>query len=236
MTDWRPKRFWTEAKAETADGGYTIALDGRPVNTPGKTRLVLPTLSMATAIAAEWDAQSEVLDPATMPVTRSANSAIDKVAVQRAEVIDLLAAYGDDDLLCYRADAPAALVAQQTAAWDPWLDWAATTHDASLTVATGVMHIAQPKAALTRLRAPLEEADNFALTALHDLISLSGSLVLALAVKDAAVDPETAWTVSRLDEAWQISQWGEDAEAATAADAKRRDFLHAARFLNLSTA
>ena len=124
MSDWRPKRFWTAATVEPAPGGHTVHLDGRPVRTPGKSPLIVPTEAMARAIAAEWDAQTGIVRPETMPFTRSANSAIEKVAPQFDEVVGLLAAYGETDLLCYRAHGPAELMARQAAAWDPLLDWA----------------------------------------------------------------------------------------------------------------
>ncbi|MEL6685084.1 MAG: ATP12 family chaperone protein, partial [Pseudomonadota bacterium] len=186
MSDWQPKRFWKLAQAEPCDGGFTVKLDGRPVRTPAKAALVLPTKAMADAIAAEWDAQEEVVDPRTMPVTRGANAAIDKVRTQRDEVIALLAEYGDSDLLCYRAAGPEALIDRQAKAWDPMLDWAAETLGARLFVGEGVMHVAQKPDALDKLTAEVAAFDDFALAAVHDLISLSGSLILALAVtKDA---------------------------------------------------
>ncbi|WP_341368379.1 ATP12 family protein [Yoonia sp. BS5-3] len=234
MSDWKPKRFWKNASAGPCEGGYTVTLDDRPVKTPAKAALVVPTLALAEAIAREWDAQEEVLDPGTMPVTRGANAAVDKVSVQRAEVIAMLAEYGDSDLLCYRAAGPEGLIAQQAAAWDPLLDWAAETLNARLFVGEGVMHVAQKPEALERLRAELDKLSAFEIAAAHDLVSLSGSLVLALAVMKEAITPEKAWDVSRVDEHWQIAQWGEDEEAAAAELIKRAAFLDAARFYDMS--
>ena len=142
MSDWKPKRFWKKAVATACDGGFTVELDGRSVKTPAKETLIVPTMPMAKATAAEWDAQGETLDPITMPITRGANAAIDKVRTQHAEVAAMLAEYGDSDLLCYRAAGPETLIARQAAAWDPLLDWAAQTLDARLTVGQGVMHVA----------------------------------------------------------------------------------------------
>ncbi|MEL6682235.1 MAG: ATP12 family protein [Pseudomonadota bacterium] len=236
MSDWKPKRFWEKAIAQPCDGGFTVLLDARCVKTPAKADLIVPTMAMAQAIAAEWEAQEDVLDPRTMPVTRGANAAIDKVRVQRGEVIALLAEYGDSDLLCYRAAGPEGLIAKQAEGWDPMLDWAANTMGARLFVGEGVMHVPQTTEALAKLRAELDAFDDFALAAAHDLISLSGSLVLALAVTRNAVSVDNAWALSRIDEHWQISQWGDDEEAAAVEQIKRAAFLDAARFYQLSQA
>lgn len=233
MSDWKPKRFWKQADAVACDGGYTVHLDTRPVRTPAKAALVVPTQAMAEAIAQEWDAQTDAIDPRTMPVTRGANAAIDKLRVQRAEVVTLLAEYGGSDLLCYRAHAPESLVLRQAEAWDPMLRWADETLNVRLRVGLGVMHVAQDSDALDRLQSELAAFDDFALAALHDLISLSGSLILALAVIRDAIPPEEAWLRSRVDERWQAEQWGEDEEAAAAELIKRAAFLDAERFFRL---
>ncbi|SFR31448.1 Chaperone required for the assembly of the F1-ATPase [Yoonia tamlensis] len=234
MSDWKPKRFWKTATATTCEGGFTVELDSRSVKTPAKATLIVPTMPMAEAIAAEWDAQGETLDPATMPITRGANAAIDKVRTQHAEVAEMLAEYGDSDLLCYRAAGPDMLIARQAAAWDPMLEWAAATLGARLAVGQGVMHVAQDPDALAVLRAEVCAFDEFALAAAHDLISISGSLILGLAVVRGKVEPDTAWLVSRVDEHWQIEQWGADEEAADNEAIKRTAFLDAARFYKLS--
>ena len=234
MSDWKPKRFWKTASVVAAEGGHTVHLDGRPVKTPAKAPLIVPTDAMAAAIAAEWDAQEKEVDPVTMPVTRGANAAIDKVRLQRAEVIAMLAEYGDSDLLCYRAAEPESLIQRQTESWDPWLAWADTTLGARLRMGEGVMHVPQEADALARLRAALEDLDDFGLAAAHDLISLSGSLVLALAVMRDALTAEEAWQLSRLDEHWQAEQWGEDDEALANEMIKRAAFLDAMRFYRLA--
>lgn len=233
MSDWKPKRFWKTATATECDGGFTVLLDKRGVKTPAKAALTVPTLSMAEAIAAEWDAQIETVDPVTMPLTRGANAAIDKVRTQHAEVAALLSEYGDSDLLCYRAAGPDALIARQAEHWDPILDWAAESLDARLAVGEGVMHVAQNPNTLARLRAEVESFDEFSLAAAHDLISISGSLVLALAVTRKAITVDHAWMVSRIDEHWQIEQWGEDDEASALELTKRAAFMDAARFYEL---
>lgn len=232
MSGWTAKRFWKEAGVVPVPGGFGVALDGRPVKTPAKAALVVPTRALARAIAAEWDAQTGKIDPGSMPVTRSANSAIDKVAPQTAEVAELVAAYGASDLLCYRAEAPEALAARQAAGWDPWLERAAGVWG-PLRVTEGIVPVDQPAGTLRALAAEVAALSPFELAAVHDLVALSGSLVLGLAVARGWTDPESAWALSRIDETWQAERWGEDAEAAAFAAAKARDFAHAAQFLKL---
>lgn len=233
MSVWAARRFWTAATAVPVDGGYTVQLDARPVRTPLKAPLVLPTIALAKAVAAEWQAQEKAVNPETMPFTRTANSAIDKVRPQFAAVADMLADYGGSDLLCYRAEGPAGLVARQAQSWDPLLDWARDDLAAPLRQATGVMHVAQPEASLAALRHQVHAMSAFQLAAFHDLVAISGSLVLALAVARGRITAEEAWTRSRVDEDWQISLWGEDAEAAEAAARKREALLQADRFYGL---
>ncbi len=235
MSAWKAKRFWKEVSVHPAEGGFGLHLDARPVRTPAKALLVLPTRPMADDIAEEWRAAEKVIDPRKMPVTRAANAAIDKVAPQFDEVADLIAAYGASDLLCYRAVGRAEMVAAQAAAWDPMLDWAARKFDAPLNVTSGVAPIDQPKDSVQRLSAQVHACDNFQLTALYDLVSLSGSLVLGLAMTSGEFLPETLWVLSRFDEDWQAREWGEDEEASAIAERKREDFLRACQFWKLST-
>ncbi len=235
MTEWKQKRFWKTVSVEEADDGYTVALDGRLVKTPAKAALVVPSRGMADSIAGEWDAQTEKgVDPGSMPMTRSANAAIDKVAVQHAEVADMLAAYGDCDLLCYRADSPQALVQRQADLWDPALDWAAETLGVRLTVQTGLMHKPQDAEGQQHLAAQVHALSPFQLAAFHDLVSLSGSLVLGFATAKGWRDAESIWALSRVDETWQEEQWGADDEAQAVAERKRQEFLHAKRFFDLA--
>lgn len=233
MSVWAARRFWTTASAVPVEGGFTVHLDGRPVRTPLKAPLILPTLALAEAVAAEWQAQEGTVKPETMPFTRMANSAIDKVQPQFAAVADLLAEYGGSDLLCYRAEGPADLVARQAQSWDPLLDWARQELGAALRSTTGVMPVAQSEASLAALRSLVHAFGPFELAAFHDLVSISGSLVLALAVARDRISAEEAWTLSRVDEDWQISLWGEDEEAAEVAARKRDALLLADRFLRL---
>ena len=233
MSGWKTKRFWNEAVAEPCEGGYTVRLDARFVKTPLKAALTLPTLDMARAIAAEWDAQTGLVKPQTMPVTRAANSAIDKIMPQFDEVAGLLAAYGASDLICYRATEPQALIARQAAAWDPMITWAADTLHAPLVATAGVIHLAQDPASLDILRAEVFALDPFRLAGIHDLIAISGSLVLALAVTRRRVTAQEAWALSRIDEHWQQELWGIDDEAADLAAFRRAAFLEADRFYQL---
>lgn len=233
MSEWKAKRFWKEAVVVPEADGFAIRLDGRPVKTPAKRALIVPTHAMAQAIAAEWDAQEEEINPHTMPATKTANAAIDKVAVQHAEVAEMLAAYGDADLLCYRADGPEELVARQTAQWDPMLDWGAAALGARLEPRTGIMHAPQKAEPLAVLSARTHALNAFELAAFHDLVSLSGSLVLGFAAALHARPADVLWDMSRLDEIWQIEQWGKDDEAEATAAIKRSSFMHAHSMFSL---
>ena len=233
---WGPRRrFWTQAGVRPRDAGYGVDLDDRPLQTPARQLLLLPTRPLAEAIAAEWNAIEAEIRPEALPLTRAANSATDRVAPDPGPVIDAIAAYGGSDLLCYRAEEPLGLVRRQSAAWTPWLDWSGRALGAPLLAVVGVMHHPQPAESLARLRAHVAAFDAFELTALHDLVSLSGSLVLGLAVSRGALAPEAAWDLSRIDEAWQAEQWGEDAGAAHQAGRRRADFLRAEHLLQLLT-
>ena len=233
MTEWKARRFWKNAAVEPAEGGWQIRLDGKPVRTPGKLPLIVPSRALADAIAAEWDAQKDVIDPGAMPLTRAANSAIEKVAPQFDAVADMLAEYGGTDLLSYRADHPQALAQRQAAAWDPLLDWAAETHDARLATTHGVIPVPQNAAALANLRARLAMLTPWELTALHDLVTLPGSLILGLAVFDGRLTADDAHSLSRIDEDHQAEAWGRDEEAEAAAAARLTALRDAARLLEL---
>ncbi|MCU4654083.1 ATPase [Roseibacterium sp. SDUM158016] len=232
---WKAKRFWREVTVIEADHGWQVLLDARPVRTPAKAAMDLPTEAMARAVAEEWEVVGDEIDPRRMPVTRSANSAIDRVLPQRDEVAGMLAAYAETDLLCHRAESPEALVLRQAEGWDPLLDWAAEAYDARLVPTAGILPVAQPEASLARLDAAVRGHDVFRLTALHDLVTLSGSLILGLAVAEGRIEPTTGWRLSRIDEDWQIEQWGADEEAEEAAAFKLEQFLHASRFWSLSS-
>ena len=189
------KRFWSSVEVVTGEAGYAIRLDARPVRTPGRYALEVPTRPLAEALAAEWDAQTDEVRPEAMPVTRACNTAIERVAPQRGAVAAEVASYGETDLLCYRAPAPEGLKARQAAAWDPLLAWAAETHGARLVVTEGVMHVDQPAPALAALAARVGRFGAFELTALHEMVTLTGSLVLGLATADGRLAPGGDWTL-----------------------------------------
>jgi chaperone required for assembly of F1-ATPase len=234
MTEWKARRFWKAVETAQEGGGFSVRLDGRPVRTPAKAALILPTRRMAEMVAAEWAAQGEFIDPEVMPATRAANAAIDKVALQKAEVVEMLAAYGDSDLLCYRADSPAELVERQALAWDPLLDWLAATYGVRLAPRTGVMPVPQDPDALRRLQQEVAALSAFELAAFHDLVSLSGSLVIGLAAARDVQPAPALWDVSRIDESWQAEQWGADDEAEQVAEVKRQSFMMAKEFFDAS--
>jgi chaperone required for assembly of F1-ATPase len=228
------KRFWKTAGVEAADGGFAVALDGRQVRTPCGRRLALPNRPLAEAVAAEWDAVEAEVRPHAMPLTGFANAAIDLVADDAPGFADGLARYGASDMLCYRADAPEPLVARQAAAWDPLLDWARARFGVAFVVTAGIVPVSQPPETRARLGAALAAHPPFALAALSPLVTLSGSLVLALALAERAIDEEAAWTAALLDETFQAERWGEDAEAVAIRADRRRQFRAAARFLDLA--
>lgn len=228
------KRFYKDVVVVSGDGGYEIQLDGRPVRTPARAALALPTERLAEAVADEWRAQGETVDPRTMPFTGLANGAIDQIAPNRDRFAAGIARYGTSDLLCYRAEGPAELVEREAAAWDPLLDWARRRYDVNFCVTHGIIPVDQPADTLEQLEAAVMAYDPFTLAGLSTLVTLSGSLVCGLAVVEGGHDADAIWTASEIDEAWEVEQWGEDAEAA-ARSAKRRDeFAMARRFCELA--
>jgi chaperone required for assembly of F1-ATPase len=224
------KRFWKDVSVEP-DG--SIALDGRPVRTPGRTALAVPSTALAEAIAEEWRQVGDTIDPRAMPLTGLANAAIDRIAADRDSFAAQLAAYGESDLLYYRADHPAALVDRQAAAWDPLLDWARARYDVHFEPVAGVMHQPQPAATVTRLAEAVHALDPFRLAGLSPVVTISGSLVGALALLEDAATPEAIWQAAHVDEDWQAEQWGEDTLATQARESRRADFDAGVRFLAL---
>jgi chaperone required for assembly of F1-ATPase len=225
------KRFYTDVAVIPAEGGWTIQLDGRPVRTPARASLALPTLALADAVAAEWRGQGESVDPATMPMTGLANAAIDHVAPNPDNFAAGVARYAQSDLLCYRAEGPEALVARQAAAWNPLLDWARTRYDVAFAVTRGIIPVPQPDETLARLGVAVTALDPFRLTGLSTLVTLSGSLVCGLAVAEGGHDPDDVWQAAEIDEAWQVEQWGEDAEASARSARRAAEFATAADFI-----
>ena len=227
-----PKRFYQTASVGETTGGYALLLDRRPARTPGKNLLALPTRAAAERLAAEWQAAGEFIDPATMPVTRILNAALDGVAREIAAVQDEIIKYAGSDLVCYRAGAPAALVAAQTAAWDPVINFACEVFGAQLVLAEGVVFVGQPPPALAALSAAVRAfAEPVPLACLHVLTTLAGSALLALSVAHRRFTVEAAWAAAHVDEDFQARAWGADAEAQTRRTSRWLDFSAAATLL-----
>jgi len=227
------RRFWKLAEVVEAEDGFGIALDGRPVKTPARADLTVPTWALAAAIAAEWSDCGETVDPRAMPLTGLANAAIDRVGPDNASFAAGLASYGESDLTCYRAEGPEALVARQSESWDVLLAWARRRYDVDFACVSGVMHVPQPKETLRKLGHAVATLDAFRLAALSPLVTIGGSLVAGLAVLEEMMPAEDAWEAVSLDERWQMEQWGDDPEARAALESRRSEFLAAARFLAL---
>ena len=227
------KRFYDGVSVAADGDGWTVRLDDRPVRTPARAALIMPTPALADAVAAEWAAQDGVIRPATMPLTGLANAAIDRIAPERAAFAAGLAAYAATDLLAYRADAPAPLVARQAAAWDPLLAWLHRRYDVALVTTTGLAHVAQPPATLARIDSAYAALDAFRLAALAQVVTICGSAVIGLAVLDGALDTDAAWAAGQLDELWQAEQWGRDPLAEAAQAERQASLAAAARLLRL---
>lgn len=227
-----PKRFYAEVSVAPVEGGYAIHLDGKPVRTPAKAMIVLPTEAAAQLVADEFAAQGEFIDLRAMPGLRLVNTAIDGVASEADAVAEDILRFSSSDLLCYRADAPQGLVERQSQAWDPVLDWARDALGARFILAEGVMHVEQPREAITAISLHLlRKKEPLRLAALHLMTSLTGSALLALAVEEGAIDADEAWSAAHVDEDWNIAQWGEDAEASARRAARKRDMMAAAALI-----
>lgn len=224
------KRFWKDV---TVDAERGVRLDDRPVRTPGRAPLMLPTAALAEAVAEEWRSVDGDIDPRAMPLTGLANAAIDRVTPDSAAFAAGLAAYGESDLLCYRAESPPDLVDRQVALWDSPLEWARDRYDVHFEIVAGVMHRPQPDATIERLGAAIAARAAFELAPLSPIVTITGSLVLALALAERAMDAEAVWAAANLDEDWQAEQWGEDDLAIKARETRQRDFEAAALFLSL---
>jgi chaperone required for assembly of F1-ATPase len=227
------KRFWKDVTVEPGPGGHLLRLDSRQVRTHGRAALALPTPQLAEAVAQEWRSVGETIDPRAMPLTGLANAAIDRVGPDPASFAAGLARFGESDLLCYRAEGPAPLVERQARHWDPLLDWARARYDVHFEPVAGVMHHPQPPATIARLGDAVTALDLFRLAGLSPLVTVSGSLVIALALLEGALGRGAGWAAAQVDEDWQAEQWGEDELATKARDARRADFDAGARFLSL---
>lgn len=224
------KRFYTAAGIAEEAGGFVVTLDGRPVRTPGRKALAAPARVLAEAMAAEWDAQPDTIDPLSMPLTRLANSVIDGVADDVAAVADDMAKYFETDLLFYRAGFPEALIARQGRHWDPVLRWAADDAGAHFILTEGVMHVKQPDSAVAAMRALLPQ-DAWSVGALHVVTTMTGSALLALALRQGVLDAEAVWAAAHVDEDWNRETWGADEEVEQRRAARLKDYAAAATVL-----
>jgi chaperone required for assembly of F1-ATPase len=224
------RRFY---KTAVAAADNTILLDGRPVRTPRKAVLRLPTPGLATAVAAEWQAQPATIDPFAMPLTRLANTAIDRIGPERGKILEELLAFAGSDLVCYRAESPPGLEMRQAASWDPVVDWAVRQLDAPFVITAGVMHVEQPAAARAAYAAHLAGKSDFEIAALHNLTTLTGSALMAAMLAAGDLGAEAAWQAAHVDEDWQIEHWGQDSEAAERRAHRRAEFDACCRFLAL---
>jgi chaperone required for assembly of F1-ATPase len=227
------KRFWQAAEIIDVDLGHSVALDGRRVKTPARADLIVPTKALAEAIAGEWNGCGPEVDARAMPLTGLANGAIDRIAPDKENYAAGIASYGETDLVCYRAEGPEALVSRQADSWDALIEWARRRYDVDFACQTGIMHVAQPDDTVRKLAHAVAAMDACQLAGMSPLVTIGGSLVAALAVFEEMLPAEAAWEAVSLDERWQLEQWGDDAEARAAMDLRRRDFLAAARFLEL---
>lgn len=230
------KRFWqTATAARSGPSGYAVMLDGRQIKTPQKHLLHVPTRALADAIAAEWDAQGEECDLSAMPLTALAQGVLDVVAHDRARIAARISVYGDSDMLCYRADEQQEALAQEQAQqWDPLLSWASARFDIGFIPVAGIIHQPQPAMTQRRLREVVAAYDDYVLAGMLSLVGLSGSLVLALALVEGHGDAQQLWRLACLEEDWQAEQWGRDAEAQARRDARTRDWLDSALFVQLA--
>lgn len=231
-----PKRFYEDVSVASDGDRIAIFLDGRPIRTPGKSPLAVPSRTLAEAIADEWRRQGDHIDPRSMPLTRLGNTAIDGVAPNKDAVIDDILAHARTDLLCYRATGPEGLLAKQAEHWDPVVAWARDGLGAPLNLTEGIVHVDQPESSISALAREIGKFDAFGLAGLHVMTALTGSALLALAVAGGRLSVDAAWAAAHVDEDWQISQWGEDEEAKTRRQARKLDFDAAVRLLELSGA
>jgi chaperone required for assembly of F1-ATPase len=227
------KRFWKEVAVAQEDGPWAVTLDARPVRTPARAALVVPTEALANGIADEWRSVGEDLEPRSMPLTGLANAAIDRVAPEREAFASGLAKYAEADLACYRSEWPPELVGRQAESWDELLAWGRRRYDVDFSTTSGLLHVPQPQPTIDRLSQAVVELDAFHLAGVSPLVTTGGSLLAALAVLEKAMAPEEAWDAASIDDRWQLEQWGADAEAKQALEGRRRDFLAGARFLEL---
>ncbi len=225
------RRFWTDVTVEQSAYGLAMRLDGKPVKTPLKAELILPTRALADAVIAEWEAVAEKIDPGAMPMTGFANAAIDRIGPERDTFVSAISAYGETDLFCYRAEAGEPLAERQSKIWEPWLDWARVRYEVAFNIIEGIMPRPQPPETIKRLQAAVASRGTFELAAMAKLAHLSGSLVATLALVEQVGPAQELWDAACLDEFWQEELWGEDYFATKNRNDREAEFMQAAQFL-----
>jgi chaperone required for assembly of F1-ATPase len=234
MTAAPARRFYKTVSVAGTKAPFSIRLDERPLRTPLKRALELPTKALARAVATEWEEQAEKIEPHTMPLTRLANTALDRVEPDRDRIINEIVDFAGSDLVCYRAEQPFGLVERQATDWQPVIDWARSALAAEFQVTEGVVHVRQPQAALHATRDYLAQKSAWDLTAIHNITTLTGSALIATMACANAVPASEAWTAAHVDEDWQIEHWGWDEEARHRRNHRRREFDTCLRFCELS--
>jgi chaperone required for assembly of F1-ATPase len=229
------KRFFENVNVVDEENGFSIHLDGRPVKTPARNGLILPTLQLAQKIAAEWENQGEEINPTTMPMNALAQGALDQVVNERQRIVGRISAFADSDMLYFRGDENQPdLAAHQAKHWDPLLDWSRSRFDVSFKLVQGIMHESQSEDTIARLSAVVDSQDNFTLAAMLSLSGLTGSLIATLALVEKACDPTLIWELSNLEELWQEQQWGSDELSQAKRDSREVEYRAAVKFLQLS--
>ena len=229
----RQVRFYRDVAVEQAGEAYRILFDGKPLRTPAGAAFLLPNQALAQAVADEWQAQGQKLNPRSFHLTKLANAAIDRVAANRDACVEQILAFAKSDLLCYRARARQDLAARQAAQWDPLLEWACARYGAKFQAAAGIAFVEQPPEAIERLARALGCHDDFALAALYAAAVLTGSAIIPLALSEGRLDADEAFAVAQLDELYQAEKWGQDPEALIRSRSKGGELTHIARFLFL---
>ena len=227
------KRFYKDVTAAEKDGRYQILLDNRPVKTPGRNALLLPTDALAEAVAEEWQVQGEEIDLVSMVMTGFANAAIDHVQGKREAFAAPIIAYGETDMLCYRAESDSAQAEEQTREWEPLLQWLEAHYGVPFIRVEGIIHQTQPDESLKKIADAVLSYDDFTLAAMNPLTTISGSVLSVLALLEGHMSAEQLWPLVNLEELWQVEQWGEDFEARETREKKRVQFMAAARFYEL---
>ena len=226
-------RVYKTVEVTETENGFGVALDGRALHTPGQSVLLTTVNALADAVAAEWDAQQEANDPASMPLTKLLNTTVDRIAPRRTEIVSELLQFVATDTLCYRAESPESLVERQSMIWQPVLDWFAATYGIVLSTGPGLMPVGQSTESVTHMDQVLSSRDDLALTAIQASAALTGSLVLALALVDQRLSGAEVFAIAQLDETWQMEQWGEDSEAIDRRSSLESDLLSVERFIAL---